>query len=119
MTSFTDEIMAVADVYAEALLRAAEAKGQQEEVASQVAELREYMQSHQDFAEFLNSASLDDDARRESLERVFRGKMNDLVLDTLQVLNRRNRLHLAAAVARAVELRMKRQRNQQEVMVES
>jgi F-type H+-transporting ATPase subunit delta len=119
MTSFTDDIMALADVYAEALLRAAEAQGQQDEVAAQAADLRAYMQEHPQFAEFLRSASLDDDARRESLEKVFRGRLNDLLLNTLQVLNRRNRLHLAGAVARAIELRMEKKRNQQEVVVET
>lgn len=119
MPKKNDEIMAMADVYAEALLNAAREQGVQDEVAEQFAELVQYMDQDAAFEQFLVSDNVDDDPRRVSLEKMFRGRINDLLLNTLQVLNNRYRLDLVREVYRAVELRMEAQRDQQEVVVET
>ncbi len=119
MTTFSDDNMAVADVYAESLLAVADAKGTTEDVGAEFADLVAYVDRDESFASFLVSASVDEDARRGSLEKLFRGKMSDLLLNTLQVLNNRGRLHLIRQVARAVELRMEALHHQQEVLVET
>jgi len=107
----------VADVYASALLEAAEAAGQYEEVAAELADLIGYMDREHDFAMFMVADSVDDDPRRESLERLFRGKMNDLLLNMLQVLNNRRRMALLRAVARCAQLRVEARHHQREVTV--
>ena len=71
------------------------------------------------FAQFLKAGTVDDDARCATLERLFRGKMNDLLLNLLQVLNRRRRTELVPAINRCVELRLEEQREQCEVTVHS
>jgi len=119
MSSMTDETLALADVYAEALLRAAAAQGQDEEVASELADLVAYMDKNPRFDGFLTSPTVDDEARRDSLEKLFRGRMNDLLLNLLQVLNARRRSELIRAVARRVELRMEEKHHQTEVIVET
>lgn len=115
----TDEMMSLADVYADALVEAAAERGEAEAIADELADLIGYMDSHPEFAAFLTAASVDDDPRRESLERVFRGRMHDLLLNLLQVLNNRGRCPLIRAIGRCVQLRMEAKHQQQEVMVET
>lgn len=119
MPKKNDELMALADVYAEALLHAAADSGQEEAVAAEFADLIAYMDQDRDFEQFLVADSVDDDPRRLSLEKLFRGRMGDLLLNTLQVLNNRNRLDLVREVYRGVQLRMERKHDQQEVIVET
>ncbi|HON68838.1 MAG TPA: ATP synthase F1 subunit delta, partial [Phycisphaerae bacterium] len=114
-----DELMALADVYADALLQAADEKGEAERVAAEFADLIRYLDRDRDFERFLTASSVDDDPRRDSLEKLFRGRMSDLLLNLLQVLNNRGRLDLVRVVYRAVQLRMERRHHQQEVVVET
>ena len=114
-----EEVMALADVYAESLLLAAAPQGQEDAVAEELADLIGYMDRNPDFDAFLTAESVDEDPRRASLERLFRGKMNDLLLNLLQVLNNRGRCRLIRAVRRCVQLRMESRRDQKEVVVET
>ncbi|GMV96917.1 MAG: ATP synthase F1 subunit delta [Phycisphaerae bacterium] len=116
---FDAEVFTLAEVYADALLAAADEKGQAEAVAAELADLLAYMDREPDFAAFLTADTVDDDARRPVLEKLFRGRMNDLLLNALQVLNNRRRMGILRAVARAVELRMEQRHHQQEVTVET
>lgn len=117
--SFDSGAMTLAEVYADALLEAADARGEAEAIAEEVAGLRAYMNAEPDFAMFLTADSVDDEPRRASLEKLFRGRMSDLLLNTLHVMNNRARLSLLPAVARAVQLRMEARHHQQEVTVET
>jgi F-type H+-transporting ATPase subunit delta len=114
---FTEDTLLLADVYAEALLENAQDSGQYDDVADGLADLVAYMDREPDFALFMTADSVDDDPRRESLEKLFRGKMNDLVLNLVQVLNNRRRLGLLRAVARCVQLRVEARHQQREVTV--
>jgi len=115
----TEETMALADVYAESVLLAAREKGQEEEVAAQLADLVAYMDREPEFDAFLTASSVDDEPRRESLEKLFRGRMNDLLLNLLHVLNNRIRTSLVRGIHRRVQVRMDELHNRQEVIVES
>lgn len=119
MPVIRDEKLALADVYAESLIAVADEQGRTDTIAAEFADLIRYMDKNPEFATFLTADSIDDDARRESLEKMFRGKMDDLLLNLLQVLNRRRRLWLVRSIARAGQLRMQERRDQQEVIVES
>lgn len=119
MPDIQQEIMSVAQVYADALVDAALDIGQAEQVAAELADLVAYLDRDNEFAIFLTGSSVDDNRRRESLEKLFRGRMNDCLLNTLQVLNNRGRLGLIRAVARCVELRMQTMHNAEEVIVET
>jgi len=65
------------------------------------------------------SEVIDTEHRRASLETLFRGRMNDLLLNLLQVLNRRRRQRLIRAVQRCLELRMQATRGAQEITVQT
>ena len=112
------ETMAVADFYAKGLLAAA-GKDRQEQVARELADLVAYMHTEPGFQTFLTSNLIDDDCRRDSLEKLFRSKMDDLLLNCLQVMNRRRRLWMIDAVARCVRWRMQAKHGAQEITVTS
>jgi F-type H+-transporting ATPase subunit delta len=118
-SKFDEDAMSLADVYADALLQAAEEKSQSETVAVELAELIAFMDGEPDFGQFLTAESVDDEPRRVTLEKLFRGRMSDPLLNMLQVLNNRGRVGLVRAIARCVQLRMEQRHNQQEVTVES
>lgn len=114
---FTEDALLLADVYASALLETAEERGEFESVAAELADLIAYMDRDSEFAQFMTADTVDDEPRRESLEKLFRGRMADLVLNMLQVLNNRRRMGLLRAVARCVQLRVEARHHQREVTV--
>jgi len=119
MIRFGRGMLAIADLYAEGLLAAAVERGQEHEVAAQFADLVVFLGDHPDFEQWLVSEVIDVEQRRASLERLFRGRMNDLLLNLLLVLNRRRRQRLVRAVHRCLELRMQEMRGAHEITVET
>jgi F-type H+-transporting ATPase subunit delta len=119
MASFTDDIMAVADVYANGFLRLAHAKGEQDQALDEFADLISYMDAHPDFDRFLTSSTVDKEGRRATLDKLFRGKLSDRLLNLLMVLNDRGRLEILKAVFKAVQVRIEAERAQQRVLVET
>jgi F-type H+-transporting ATPase subunit delta len=119
MPEYDEESLAVASVYADALLATAEERGEVEQVAEELGDLVAYMDRDASFDAFLRSTAVDDDPRRVSLERMFRGRMNDTLLNCLQVMNNRWRLGLVRALQRCIQLRMEAKHNEQEVTVEA
>lgn len=112
-------IMVIADLYAEALLEAARERGQEREVLADFEELVSYLDRDPDFEAFLTFSSVDDDPRRSSLEKLFRGQMNNLLLNLLQVLNNRRRGELVRPVLRCMQLRVEARHDQQEIRVQT
>lgn len=112
-----DSSLAVGDVYAEALFEAARQQNQLDEVFDQLTELGAYMEREPEFGAFMIALTVDDDAREAVLDKLFRGRMNDLLLNALQVLNRRRRPDLLPALCEQFRKRMETHRNQIEVDV--
>jgi F-type H+-transporting ATPase subunit delta len=86
---------AVAQIYARSLFELAEAKGGRANVESILGELEDILElalENPKFSEFLASRALGAGDRAKSLTKIFRGKMSDLALDFLQILNEKNRL---------------------------
>jgi F-type H+-transporting ATPase subunit delta len=84
-----------------------------------MAEFMRFIEQEIDLCRMLAADSVDDDPRRQSIERIFRGRMSDLLVNLLQVMNNRGRLSLVRKVGRCVELRMEEKHHQQEVVVET
>jgi len=112
-------IMLIADLYAEALLEAARERGQEREVLADFEELVLYMDRDSEFEAFLTFSSVDDDPRRATLEKLFRGRMNNLLLNLLQVLNNRRRGELVRPILRCMQLRIEAKHDQQEIRVQT
>lgn len=88
----------IAEVYAQALLDLAIERGVEAAIDQEFAEFAAYLKIETDFRAFFESQVIDRDARRESLDRMFQGKMSDLLLNALQVLNRKGRTALVREV---------------------
>lgn len=120
MASFSDRTVALARIYGDALFGLAEARGKADEIGE---ELRELDRALDDIDPrlrgYLASPLVDTESRSELLEDAFRGRLDDLLVDFLQVLNRRRRGDLLAAVAAVYEQTLNRRRGRVEVRVVS
>ncbi len=105
MADAVDQQLPVAEVYAQALYELAEASGQIEAYQAELDELVRAEQADPGYAAFMASGALSTDKREAGLEKIFRGRLSDDVLNTLLVMNRHERFGLTAALARAFELR--------------
>ncbi len=119
MPDSIDEQIELADVYAAALFDLAREAGRIREVGDELAEVVRLSEQEPGFGRFLESVIIEEDARAGSLEAIFRGKLSDEVLNTLQVMNRHGRAGLVKALLRAYVLRQERDARQIEVVVTS
>lgn len=119
MAESFDEKVAVAVNYADALYDLASEQGALDRVRSELDELVKLEEIEPNFAVFMQSPAVDDTVRAAGLEKMFRGKLSDTVLDTLLVMNRHFRTALLAALRRAFILRQEQEAGQVEVRVRS
>ncbi len=105
MSKADDKQMAVAQVYSRAMHDLAESKGEAAGLLDELRELVGYIEQNPKFAAFVNSPMIDAEDRAQALERVFRGKASDLLVDSLQIINRKGRLTLLPAITEAYHLR--------------
>jgi F-type H+-transporting ATPase subunit delta len=93
-------------VYARSLFDLAEKHGGQSVIEETVGELEEVLdlaRSDAKFAEFLSSPSIAVDARGRALEKIFKGRVSDLTLKFLQVLNEKGRIGYLPSIAAAFD----------------
>lgn len=114
----TQEI-AIAGVYAQALLKLAEAQGQADTVLEELEALAALIDHDPGFANFLRSPLVGTQDRRQSLDRMFQGKMNEILLDTLLVMNSKGRSGLVRALVEAYSQEYEQLRGQVRVAVQS
>jgi F-type H+-transporting ATPase subunit delta len=114
----TQEI-AIAGVYAQALLKLAEAQGQADAVLENLEDLGILMDRDPAFASFLRSPLVGAEDRRQSLDRMFEGEMNEILLDTLHVMNSKGRSGLVRALVEAYSQEYEELRGQVRVAVQS
>ncbi len=86
--------VSVARVYCRSILGLAESTGQADSLLEEMQEILDLQDRHEGLRDFLQSPLLDPRERRDLLERIFRGKASDLLVDSLQVLNRHGRLDI-------------------------
>lgn len=110
---------AVADAYAKTLLDLCLRKDNADRVVEEFGDFVELMKKDAAFGDFMSSVAVDEDARRAVLEKHFRGKMDDLLLSTLQVINRRGRCDLLGLIRERFVHWLGEHRNQVEVQVAS
>lgn len=94
---------ALSRLYATSVFELAQEQGGQsaiEDVASELSEIVELARADKRFGEFLSSRIVPAEKRRASLESIFKGRVSDLTLKFLLVLNDKDRLaNLGAVVA--------------------
>jgi F-type H+-transporting ATPase subunit delta len=119
MASFDDRQMAVARVYARALLEVAGGAGEEDVVREELEGLEALWRADPAFRDFLVNPAVDADDRRRSLDTMFRARLSAVTVDTLQVLNRKDRSALLPAVVETYREAHDRLRRRVEVKVRS
>jgi len=119
-TVLDDDGRHAARVYAEALYRVAESRSKVEELGEELhALVHELLPRTPELELLLASAALSRDREKEVLDRIFRGKCSDTLVDFLQVLNKHDRLDILRAVAAAYEQLVDRKSGRVMVQVRS
>ncbi|HEX7183769.1 MAG TPA: ATP synthase F1 subunit delta [Thermoanaerobaculia bacterium] len=101
MASVGERNQALGRLYGKALLDLAEEQGQGEALLGELAELAEFLDRTTELQDFLGSPLVDEEVRERTIEKLFRGRMSDLLVDFLQVVNRKGRLSALRAIAEA------------------
>lgn len=94
---FDERELAVARVYAGATLDLAERAGRSEEVLRELEGVLEVLDRDPDFERALASPLVDAASRRDILEKAFRNRASDLVVNSLQVMNNKDRSRILRA----------------------
>jgi F-type H+-transporting ATPase subunit delta len=114
-----EQDLELADVYAAALFNLASEARQAAEVGDELTALAGLTARQPELVAFLRSEIVDTAKRRAALERVLRGRVNDLLMNTLLVMNEHGRAGLLPELARAYELRREHAQGQIEVAARS
>ena len=85
--------------YAEVILHVAEEQGEAEALRDELAELVGYLDRTPELEQLFSSPLVDEGDQAELVEKAFRGKASDLLVDSLQVINRKGRLGSLRAIA--------------------
>ncbi len=87
-----DNVSAVARVYAQALLEMADEAHQVNEIGEELVQLGQLLSDHNELLALLANRLISTDERSDSLEKIFKGRVSDLVYRFLLVVNRKDRL---------------------------
>lgn len=115
----SEQEIAIARVYAQAALSLAEGRGQAEEVLTELEGLLSLMDRDPAFESFLGSPLVEAQERKAALDRMGRGQINEILLDTLQVMNNKGRSGLVRALVEAYRQEYEELRGQVRVRVQT
>lgn len=99
MANVNEKEVALARVYSQALFEVSTGRDATAEVLEEIAMLGKLASEDREFANFLSSPMVDAKDRQSAIDKMFRGRLSDVVVDTLQVVNRKGRLALLPAIA--------------------
>lgn len=99
MASFDDKEVALAGVYATALLTLARERKEETDVGEELDQVVDALEKTPYFLSFLTSPTVDLKRRSALLEKMFRSRTSKTFADGLQILNRNGRLGLLKAIA--------------------
>ena len=119
MAQAADKGTDVAEVYGAALYALASEANAVDVVNEELGELARLGEQDPSFAAFISAVGIDTEDRAQSLERMFRGRLRDPVLNTLQVMNGHGRLHLLRPLHDSYVRHMEDARGQIEVQATS
>jgi F-type H+-transporting ATPase subunit delta len=109
----------VARVYAEALLDLCVERGIVEDVQEDLSGLSGLMRSDASFHAFLQSVLVGKESRRESLNRMLAGRVSEVTLHFLQVLNEKGRTGILDAISQEFAALQENRLDRLRVQVES
>ena len=94
----------IARIYATAMLNLSKSSGQADGLRQELADVAGLLVGQPEFEVFLSNPTVGAEARQRMIEKVFRGRFGDVLVDSLQVLNRKDRLGLIRSIADAYRL---------------
>lgn len=94
-------ISPLATAYARSLLELASPQNQAKEIGQELEELVKVIESDPAFENFLANPAIGEAERGQVIEKVFRGRVSDLMLRFLLVVNRKGRLGILRQIANA------------------
>jgi F-type H+-transporting ATPase subunit delta len=101
MASVDERSLALGRVYASAILALAEPRGEGAAVLDELGGIAQLLADDPDLELFFASPLIEEGPREQVIERTFRGRASDLLVDALQVINRKGRLGSLRAIAEA------------------
>ncbi len=119
MASDYDNSQGAAAVYAESMLQLAEERNIADDIGAELADIAQLWKDSPEFAGMMRSAAIDDDARRESIKKIFTGKVNELVLNLMLVLNDKHRAASLPYVCDAYRKKLDEKHGREDVFVTS
>jgi F-type H+-transporting ATPase subunit delta len=114
-----DQTMAVAAVYADSLFHVATERGAADTLLDELLALADVVRKDEGLRDFLSSPLLETDERAAAIEKAFRGNASDLLVDALQVINRKGRSAMLPAIVEAYRRRVDRAAGRVDVDVRS
>lgn len=93
----------VARIYAEAWLQLAQSQGVLDDFLEELRELRKLLLAQPRLTDLFEDASLAVETRSKMFEQMFRGRVSDLLLNGLQVINAKGRTRWIMAILDAFE----------------
>jgi F-type H+-transporting ATPase subunit delta len=96
-----EQEIAVARIYARSAFALAEEQDATESLLNELEELVKQFDREPALERFLSSPLVESGERQQMLDRLFAGRMSEIFLDTLQVMNRKRRSGLVRALAEA------------------
>lgn len=108
-----------AAIYAESLLQLANEAGQAEEIGAELMDLAALWKTDPSFAALMSAVTIDVAARRETIRKAFGGRVRQLTLNLLLVLNDKRRSMILPAVCDAYRRKLDRQSGREQVQVVS
>lgn len=109
----------LAKVYAGAMLKLARSSGHADALGEELESFAGLVASNAEFGAVLDSPTVNASTRQRMIEKLFRGKFGDVLVDSLQVLNRNERLFLSEAVAEEYHQLLEEANGRVEVQVRS
>ncbi len=117
MSKVDDKQIAVARVYSRAMYDLAKSRGEAEQLLGELQEIAKLIEHDGAFATFVASPLVDTDDRAQTLEKLFRGRASDLLVDSLQVIHRKARLPMLPTIAEAFRREHQEQLGQVDVHI--
>lgn len=110
----------IADVYAQAILGAAEEAGRTKTVLEEFDSLIEdIFERFPEWEAILTSPRVSQEEKSASIERIFRGRASDVFIEALKVLSRHGRFDTVRSVRRRLRVHWERRQHQIRVEVQS
>lgn len=117
MATVSDTELALAEVYGKAMIGLAVKRDEVDSLFDELRDLSAMLDTNAAFSNFVASPTIDLDRREGSIEKIFRGKASDLLVDTLQVLNRKGRMPILGSIIEAYRLAHQKLRGRIDVNV--